>query len=140
MVAVIVAVPTLATLNVVPLFVINTTAELSLTYENVPLLDEVGESVKGACVIVSVWSERPEIVGVPRVTVKTAEISLVKCDVVAAMVAVIVVSPTFLMVTVVPEIVATEVSLETYDTAPLEIVLILGTVKVPTSNAREKLL
>ena len=47
MVAVMLAVPTLATLNVVSLFVINTPAELSLTYENVPLLDEVGDSVYG---------------------------------------------------------------------------------------------
>lgn len=51
MVAVMLAVPILATLNVVPLSVINTTAELSLTYENVPLLDDVGESVYGAWVI-----------------------------------------------------------------------------------------
>jgi hypothetical protein len=56
------------------------------------------------------------------------------------MVAVIVVSPTFLMVTVVPEIVATEVSLETYETAPLEFLVGAGIVKVPTSNARVKLL
>ena len=58
---------------------------------------------------------RPDIDGVPRVTVKTAEISLVKKGEFAAMVAVITVSPTFLMVTVVPEIVATDVSLETYE-------------------------
>ena len=45
MVAVIFAVPTLATLNVVLLFVIKTTAELSLTYENVPVLMEVGDNV-----------------------------------------------------------------------------------------------
>jgi len=112
MVAVIVAVPTLATLNVVPLFVIKTMPELSLTYVNVPLLVDVGESVKGGCVIVRVWAERPDIVGVPRVTVNTAEISLVKYDAVAAMVAVIVVSPTFLIVTVDPAIVATDSSLE----------------------------
>jgi hypothetical protein len=46
-VAVIFAVPTLATLNVVLLFVIKTTAELSLTYENVPVLLEVGVNVYG---------------------------------------------------------------------------------------------
>jgi hypothetical protein len=44
-VAVIVAVPTPATLNVFPLFVIKTMAELSLTYENVPVLLEVGDIV-----------------------------------------------------------------------------------------------
>ncbi len=140
MVAVIVAVPTLATLNVVPLFVINTMAELSLTYVNVPLLFEVGERVNGGCVIVRVWAERPDIDGVPRVTVNTAETSLVKYDAVSAMVAVIVVSPTFLIVTNEPEIVATDTSLETYVIAPVEFVVGAGIVNVPTSNAREKLL
>jgi hypothetical protein len=44
MVAVIFAVPTLTTLNVVP-FVTETTAELLLTYENVPVLLDVGDNV-----------------------------------------------------------------------------------------------
>ncbi len=46
-VAVMFTVPTLATLNVVLLFVIKMTAELSLTYENVPVLLEVGDNVYG---------------------------------------------------------------------------------------------
>ena len=68
-VAVMFAKPEPAILNVVPLFVINMMAELSLTYENVPLLFEVGESVNGASIIVLVRFVRPDIVGVPRLTV-----------------------------------------------------------------------
>jgi hypothetical protein len=63
------AVPRLATLNVVSLFVINTTAELSLTYENVPPLFEVGDNVNGACANVRVIFTRPVTDGILRLTV-----------------------------------------------------------------------
>jgi hypothetical protein len=64
-----VAEPILATLNVVSLFVINTTAELSLTYENVPVLDETGDSVNDDGLNGRVWFTRPLTDGVLRRTV-----------------------------------------------------------------------
>ena len=75
--------------------------------------------------------DRPDIVGVPRTTENIAEISLVKNVELAAILAVIVVSPTLLMTTVLPSIVATDVSLETYEIVPLELVVGEGMVKVP---------
>lgn len=57
------------------------------------------------------------------------------------MVAVIVVSPTFRTVTVDPEIVATDKSLEVYETEEPELAVVgAGIVNEPTSNARVKLL
>ena len=57
------------------------------------------------------------------------------------MVAVIVVSPTFWTVTVDPEIVATDKSLEVYETEEPELAVVgAGIVNEPTSNARVKLL
>ena len=68
-VAVMVANPEPATLNLVPLFVRNTMVGLSVTYENVPLLFEVGDSVNGASIIVLIRFERPDIDGVARLTI-----------------------------------------------------------------------
>lgn len=57
------------------------------------------------------------------------------------MVAVIVVWPTFRRVIVVPEIVATDKSLEVYEMDEPELAVVgTGTVNEPTSNARVKLL
>lgn len=64
-----VAKPEPATLNRVPPFVRNTMVGLSVTYENVPLLFEVGETVNGASIIVLFRFGRPDIDGVARLTI-----------------------------------------------------------------------
>ena len=74
-VAVTVAVPTLTGL-IVLLFVIITMPELSDTYVNVPLLVDNAFGIYGVVNIVIVVLNNPVIVGVPLVTVNTAEISL----------------------------------------------------------------
>ena len=69
--------PTLTIFSVVPPFDTSTTPELSLTYVKVPLLFDVGDGTYGVSRIVLLIFERPLIVGVPRSTVSTAEMSWV---------------------------------------------------------------